>query len=100
VLELFEKRLRRPLAIAVFLAVFQQVTGINTVIYYGSLIFKEQVGGQSDSAAIGANVIIGSVNFLMRLVSTITGPPAAHDAGLLRHGGVALLPGFSASRRR
>ncbi|HEX9190011.1 MAG TPA: sugar porter family MFS transporter [Vicinamibacteria bacterium] len=67
--ELFEKRLRRPLAIAVFLAVFQQVTGINTVIYYGSLIFKDQVGGQSDSAAIGANVIVGGVNFAMTIVA-------------------------------
>jgi sugar porter (SP) family MFS transporter len=70
--ELLEKRLRRPLGIAVFLAVFQQVTGINTVIYYGSLIFKEQVGGQSDSAAIGANVVIGTVNFLMTIVALWT----------------------------
>jgi len=70
--ELLAKRLRRPLGIAVFLAVFQQVTGINTVIYYGSLIFKEQVGGQSDSAAIGANVVIGSVNFLMTIVALWT----------------------------
>ena len=67
--ELFARRLRKPLGIAVFLAVFQQITGINTVIYYGSLIFKDQVGGQSDSAAIGANVIIGSVNFLMTIVA-------------------------------
>jgi sugar porter (SP) family MFS transporter len=70
--ELFATRLRRPLGIAVFLAVFQQVTGINTVIYYGSLIFKEQVGGQSDSAAIGANVLIGSMNFVMTLVALWT----------------------------
>jgi sugar porter (SP) family MFS transporter len=67
--ELLERRLRRPLAIAVFLAVFQQVTGINTVIYYGSLIFKEQVGGQTDTAAIGANVAIGAVNFAMTIVA-------------------------------
>ena len=67
--ELFEERLRKPLAIAVFLAVFQQITGINTVIYYGSLIFKDLVGGQSDSAAIGANVIVGTVNFLMTIVA-------------------------------
>ncbi len=70
--ELLGPRLRRPLGIAVFLAVFQQVTGINTVIYYGSLIFKEQVGGQSDSAAIGANVIIGVVNVAMTLVAIST----------------------------
>jgi MFS transporter, SP family, arabinose:H+ symporter len=70
--ELLEKRLRRPLGIAVFLAVFQQITGINTVIYYGSLIFKEQVGGQSEQAAIGANVVIGTVNFLMTIVALWT----------------------------
>jgi len=52
--------------------VFQQVTGINTVIYYGALIFKEQVGGQSDSAAIGANVVIGSMNFVMTIVALWT----------------------------
>jgi sugar porter (SP) family MFS transporter len=67
--ELFAPRLRKPLGIAVFLAVFQQITGINTVIYYGSLIFKEQVGGQSDTTAIGANVTIGAVNFLMTIVA-------------------------------
>jgi sugar porter (SP) family MFS transporter len=67
--ELFEKRLRKPLGIALFLAVFQQITGINTVLYYGSIIFKEQVGGQSDSAAIGANVVIGTVNFLATIVA-------------------------------
>ncbi len=67
--ELFAARLRKPLGIAVFLAVFQQITGINTVIYYGALIFKEQVGGQSDSAAIGANVAVGTINFLMTIVA-------------------------------
>lgn len=67
--ELFETRLRQPLTIALFLAVFQQITGINTVIYYGSLIFKEQVGGQSDSAAIGANVVIGTVNFFATILA-------------------------------
>jgi sugar porter (SP) family MFS transporter len=67
--ELFGARLRRPLIIALSLAVLQQVTGINTVIYYGALIFKDQVGGQSDSAAIGANVIIGTVNFFCTILA-------------------------------
>jgi sugar porter (SP) family MFS transporter len=67
--ELLETRLRKPMVIALFLAVFQQITGINTVIYYGSLIFKEQVGGQSDSAAIGANVIIGTVSFFATILA-------------------------------
>lgn len=89
--ELVQKRLRKPLGIAVFLAVFQQVTGINTVIYYGSLIFKEQVGGQSDSAAIGANVIIGSVNFLMTLVALwVIDRLGRRPLMLLASGGMAL----------
>ncbi len=89
--ELFQKRLRKPLGIAVFLAVFQQVTGINTVIYYGSLIFKEQVGGQSDSAAIGANVIIGSVNFLMTMVALwVIDRLGRRPLMLLASGGMAL----------
>jgi sugar porter (SP) family MFS transporter len=70
--ELLRRRLRRPLGIAVFLAVFQQVTGINTVIYYGSVIFKEQVGGHSDTAAIGANAVVGTVNFLATIVALWT----------------------------
>lgn len=67
--ELFEPGFRRALAIAVALAVLQQITGINTVLFYGSLIFREKVGGHSESAAIGANVIIGLVNFLATLVA-------------------------------
>ena len=34
------------------------------MLFYGSIIFREQVAGQSESAAIGANVIVGLVNFI------------------------------------
>ena len=67
--ELFRPGVRRALGIAIFLAVFQQITGINTVLFYGSLIFKEQVGNHSESSAIFANVLIGVVNFLATIVS-------------------------------
>jgi SP family arabinose:H+ symporter-like MFS transporter len=59
---------RLALGIAIFLAVFQQVTGINTVLYYGSIIFKEMVG-QSATNAVGANVAIGAVNLLCTIGS-------------------------------
>ncbi len=67
--ELLQPGLRRALLLAVTLAILQQITGINTVLFYGSVIFKEQVGGQSNSAAIGANVIVGLVNFLATIVA-------------------------------
>jgi MFS transporter, SP family, arabinose:H+ symporter len=67
--ELFQPGLRRALWIAVALAVLQQVTGINTVLFYGSIIFKEQVHSGSNSAAIFANVIVGLVNFLATLLA-------------------------------
>jgi SP family arabinose:H+ symporter-like MFS transporter len=67
--ELLQPGFRRALAIAVALAVLQQITGINTVLFYGSVIFREQVGGQSETAAIGANVIIGLINFAATIVA-------------------------------
>ncbi|WP_262489990.1 MFS transporter [Hymenobacter sp. AT01-02] len=41
---LYQPRLRQPLRIAVVLAVLQQITGINTILYYGSIIFTEHSG--------------------------------------------------------
>jgi SP family arabinose:H+ symporter-like MFS transporter len=67
--ELFEPGPRRALAIAAALAVFSQVTGINTVIYYGSILFQEHAGQHNASDAIGANVAIGVVNFVMTIVA-------------------------------
>ncbi|MGE5570854.1 MAG: sugar porter family MFS transporter [Rhodospirillales bacterium] len=67
--ELFQPGFRRALFIAVALAILQQITGINTVLFYGSVIFKEQVGGQTASSAIGANVVIGLINFLATIVA-------------------------------
>jgi len=67
--ELFQPGLRRATALAVALAILQQITGINTVLFYGSVIFKEQVGGQTDTAAIGYNVAVGLVNFLATIVA-------------------------------
>jgi sugar porter (SP) family MFS transporter len=66
--ELFEPRFRKPLIIAIALAILQQVTGINTVLFYGSIIFKEQVGSSS-SSALGANVLIGGINVLSTIVA-------------------------------
>ena len=61
----------RPLAIAIALAVLQQVTGINTILYYGSLLFVERVPGQSDSSALMANIAIGAVNLICTIVAML-----------------------------
>jgi sugar porter (SP) family MFS transporter len=67
--DLLASTLRRPMFLAVSLAVLQQITGINTVLFYGSVIWEQQLGGHSHSTAIGANVTIGLVNFLATLVA-------------------------------
>jgi sugar porter (SP) family MFS transporter len=68
--EILQPRLRRPMMIAILLAVLSQVTGINTVIYYGSVIFKEHAG-RAAGDALGANVIIGVINFLCTIVAIL-----------------------------
>jgi MFS transporter, SP family, galactose:H+ symporter len=59
---------RLPLIVGIGLAVFQQVTGINTVIYFAPVIFQAS-GLSSASAAILATAGIGVVNVLMTLVA-------------------------------
>ena len=67
--ELLQPGLRRSLVTAIFLAIMQQWSGVNTVLFYGSLILKDQVGGHSDSGAIGANVLIGGINFIATIAA-------------------------------
>jgi len=63
--------MRKRLAIGMLLALFSQITGINTVLYYGSIIVSEHFPGQSTSMALIANVIIGTVNFLLTIVAMV-----------------------------
>jgi MFS transporter, SP family, arabinose:H+ symporter len=67
--ELLRPGLRLPLIIAVTLAVLQQITGVNTVLYYGAILFREQVGERSAAGAIGMNVGIGLVNAIATLIA-------------------------------
>lgn len=56
-----EPWMRMPLMIGVGLAVFQQATGINTIVYYAPTIFSE-TGFASDAAAILASLGISLTN--------------------------------------
>jgi SP family galactose:H+ symporter-like MFS transporter len=66
--DLLQPALRPALAAGIGLAVFQQITGINTVIYYAPKIV-EAAGISSASEAILTTAGIGAVNVLMTIVS-------------------------------
>ncbi len=66
--DLLAPRFRRPLIVGIGLAIFQQITGVNTIIYYTPTIL--QMGGyHSASTAILATVLVGGVNFVATIVS-------------------------------
>ena len=65
---LFRRGARKPIIVGVALAVFQQVTGINTVIYYAPTIFRS-AGLSSDSVSILATAGVGLVNVVMTVVA-------------------------------
>jgi sugar porter (SP) family MFS transporter len=67
--EVFSHPMRRPLTVALALAILCQITGINTVLYYGSIIISEHFRGQTASTALMANVIIGLVNLISTLIA-------------------------------
>lgn len=61
----FSKVFRKPLAVGVGLAVFQQITGINVIMYYAPTIF-EKTGLNVDSA-IYQTILIGLINLVFTI---------------------------------
>ncbi len=66
--ELLNPAVRGPLVVGIGLAIFQQITGINTVIYFAPTIFQA-AGLSSASSAILATAGVGVVNVAMTLVA-------------------------------
>lgn len=66
--ELFSKLLRPAMVVGIGLAIAQQITGINTVIYYAPTIFKF-AGLSATSVAILASVGVGLVNVALTVVA-------------------------------
>jgi SP family arabinose:H+ symporter-like MFS transporter len=59
--------LRIPLLIGIVMAVLQQLSGINAIIYYGPSIF--QTAGIDNSNALLFQVIIGAVNLFFTIIA-------------------------------
>jgi len=67
--EVFARPMRRPLIVALGLAILCQITGINTVLYYGSILITEHFKGQTAGSALMANVIIGLTNLVCTILA-------------------------------
>lgn len=65
---LWAPALRPALIVGIGLAIFQQITGINTIIYYAPTIF-EMAGVHSATVSILATVGVGMVNVFMTIVA-------------------------------
>ncbi len=67
-MSLFAPKLRLAFLIGIGLAVFQSITGINTVIYYAPRIFQ-LAGFERDEIALFATVLVGAINVLLTIVA-------------------------------
>lgn len=67
--ELLSRRLRRPLALGVALAVLQQVTGINVFMYFGATIFKTMSHSTGVDAGLLQQIVINGSGVLFTLVA-------------------------------
>jgi sugar porter (SP) family MFS transporter len=65
--DVLDPSVRHVMIIGIALAVFQQITGINTIIYYAPTLLSS--AGLGNSAALLANVVNGAVNVLMTIVA-------------------------------
>jgi sugar porter (SP) family MFS transporter len=67
--QLIGKAVRRTMIVGVALAVFQQIVGINTVIYYAPTILK--FAGQQNTGALTQSVYIGCTNVFFTIVAIL-----------------------------
>jgi sugar porter (SP) family MFS transporter len=65
--KLFSSKYRLPVFLAVLFAIFNQVSGINAIIYYAPRIFESS--GLATESSLLSSVAIGSVNLLFTLLA-------------------------------
>jgi len=68
--QLFLPGMRLVLVIGVALAILQQITGINVILYFGTEIFKTM--GSETRAALLQNIVVGVVNLSFTIVAIWT----------------------------
>ncbi|MEU6130618.1 sugar porter family MFS transporter [Saccharopolyspora sp. NPDC047091] len=90
--ELLTPALRRPLLVAVGLALLQQFIGINTIVYYAPTILR--AAGFGDSAALLNSVGLGALSIITTLI-TARVVDAVGRKKLLMIGGTAMLLSMS-----
>lgn len=81
---LLRRRNRPPLVIATLLQIFQQLTGINAIMFYAPVLFNT-LGFKSDASLYSA-VITGAVNVLSTVVSIYSVDKVGRRALLLEAG--------------
>lgn len=64
---LFQARYARPLLLAAMIAAFNQLDGINAIIYYTADIFR--MAGADKTSALMQSVIVGLTNLIMTLIA-------------------------------
>ena len=67
--EVFHREWRRPLTIGIGLAVFQQITGINAIIYYADQIFASAGFATQSAQTTVTTWAIGGVNVVATLIA-------------------------------
>lgn len=67
--EVFSHRLRKPLLVGFGLAVFQQITGINAIIYYADEIFAQAGFTTPEQQARATLYAVGVVNVLATFIA-------------------------------
>src|SRR3954447_13686415 len=67
--DLLGRNVRRMMVVGIALAIFQQIVGINTVIYYAPTILK--FAGQQNTGALTQSVYIGCTNVFFTIVAIL-----------------------------
>jgi sugar porter (SP) family MFS transporter len=65
----FRRKYCKPIMLAVMIAMFNQLSGINALIYYTRRIFE--MAGADGTSALGQSVIIGFVNLLFTMAALV-----------------------------